>query len=64
MVPEAATSAALPRVEEPEFDMRANRLLLLAVQNMRAELEAFIARYGAQRVAVVLGASNTGIDEA
>ena len=54
----------LPRVEEPEFDMRANRLLLLAVQNMRAELEAFVARHGARRVAVVLGASNTGIDEA
>ncbi len=54
----------LPRVEDPEFDMRANRLLLLAVQNMRAELEAFVARHGAYRVAVVLGASNTGIDEA
>ena len=54
----------LPRVGEPEFDMRANRLLLLAVQNMRAELDAFVARHGAHRVAVVLGASNTGIDEA
>ena len=54
----------LPRVEDPEFDMRANRLLLLAVQNMRAEQEAFVARHGAHRVAVVLGASNTGIDEA
>ena len=54
----------LPRIDEPEFDMRANRLLLLAVQNMRAELEAFVARHGAHRVAVVLGASNTGIDEA
>ena len=54
----------LPRIDEPEFDMRANRLLLLAVQNMHAELESFIARHGAQRVAVVLGASNTGIDEA
>ncbi len=54
----------LPRIDEPEFDMRANRLLLHAVQNMRAELESFIARHGAQRVAVVLGASNTGIDEA
>ena len=54
----------LPRVEDPEFDMRANRLLLLAVENMRAELEAFVARHGAHRVAVVLGASNTGIDEA
>ena len=54
----------LPRVDDPEFDMRANRLLLLAVQNMRAELDAFVARHGAHRVAVVLGASNTGIDEA
>lgn len=54
----------LPCVAEPEFDMRTNRLLLLAVQNMRAELEAFVARHGAHRVAVVLGASNTGIDEA
>ena len=54
----------LPRVDDPEFDMRANRLLLLAVENMRAELDAFVARHGAHRVAVVLGASNTGIDEA
>ena len=63
-VPEVAPRAPLPRVAEPEFDMRANRLLLLAVENMRAELEAFVARHGADRVAVVLGASNTGIDEA
>ena len=54
----------LPRVDDPEFDMRADSLLLLAVENMRAELEAFVARHGAHRVAVVLGASNTGIDEA
>ena len=54
----------LPRVGDPEFDMRANSLLLLAVENMRAELEAFVARHGADRVAIVLGASNTGIDEA
>ena len=63
-VPEVAPRAPLPRVAEPEFDMRANRLLLFAAENMRAELEAFVARHGADRVAVVLGASNTGIDEA
>lgn len=54
----------LPTVAEPEFDMRANRLLLLAVQNMQAELSSLVGRYGARRIAVVLGASNTGIDEA
>lgn len=54
----------LPPVAEPEFDMRTNRLLLHAVRNMRAELDGFLARYAPDRVAVVLGASNTGIDEA
>ena len=54
----------LPRVDDPEFDFRANRLLSLAVQNMRTALDAFVARHGAGRVAIVLGASNTGIDEA
>ena len=54
----------LPAVDEPEFDMRANRLLRLAVENFRFDLDAFFARHDPARVAVVLGASNTGIDEA
>lgn len=54
----------LPPVEEPEFDMRANRLLLHAIGSFRPALEGCLARYGADRVAIVLGASNTGIDEA
>lgn len=54
----------LPAIAEPEFDMRANRLLLHAVTNLRADLDSFLSRYDATRVAVVLGASNTGIDEA
>ena len=54
----------LPPVADPEFDMRANRLLLHAVGNMRAELDGFLARYAPDRVAVVLGASSAGIDEA
>lgn len=44
--------------------MRTNRLLLHAVQNLRTEIDAFLARYASSRVAIVLGASNTGIDEA
>ena len=54
----------LPAVSNPEFDMCTNRLVLLAVQNMQTELASFLERYGADRVAIVLGASNTGIDEA
>ena len=54
----------LPTIAEPEFDMRTNRLLLHAVQSFRTEIDSFLARYGSSRVAIVLGASNTGIDEA
>ena len=57
-------SGELPSISETEYDMRANRLLLHAVGQFRAELDAFVRRYGASRVAIVLGASNTGIDEA
>ena len=54
----------LPRIAEPEYAMRTNQLLLHAVNNFRASLEAFFTRHAAERVAIVLGASNTGIDEA
>ncbi len=54
----------LPEIADPEFDMRANRLLLLAVTNMQSELNKFVSRHGPDRIAIVLGASNTGIDEA
>ena len=53
-----------PSVSETEYDMRANSLLLHAVNQFRPQLDAFLRRYGASRVAIVLGASNTGIDEA
>lgn len=53
----------LPEIAEPAWNMRANRLLKLAVGHM-PELHDLVARYGADRVGIVLGASNTGIDEA
>ena len=54
----------LPEIDDPEYDFRSCRLLLHAVRNGGGAFEEFVARHGAERVAVVLGASNTGIDEA
>ena len=59
-----AVSGELPAIDDLEYDMRTNRLLAQAVAGERAAFDAFIARYGADRVAIVLGTSNTGIDEA
>ncbi len=54
----------LPEVESSEFRMRCSALLALAADGMRATIERLVAQYGAERVGIVLGASNTGIDEA
>ncbi|WP_263262123.1 beta-ketoacyl-[acyl-carrier-protein] synthase family protein [Pseudomonas sp. RIT-PI-S] len=45
-------------------DSRNNRLLLQAAGQIEAELRGAVARYGAHRVAVVLGTSTSGIGEA
>lgn len=53
----------LPEVQERRWNMRSNRLLQLALDR-DASFGALARRYGADRVGVVLGASNTGVDEA
>lgn len=53
----------LPEISEPRWNMRTNRLLKLAVESMPV-LRELAERHGAERVGIVLGASNTGIDEA
>lgn len=59
-----AVTANLPEISERRWNMRSCRLLELAVRSMEGEIRSLIEKYGAGRVGVVLGASNTGIDEA
>jgi len=42
---------------------RNNQLLLAALAEMRSAVEAAIAQYGRERVAIVLGTSTSGVDE-
>ncbi|MFZ5442799.1 MAG: beta-ketoacyl-ACP synthase [Myxococcota bacterium] len=53
----------VPREAAPAHQSRNNGLLWLAVQQIRPQLDAAIARYGADRVGVVLGTSTSGIAE-
>lgn len=48
----------------PQHDSRNNRLLLAALAQIRPQVDEAIARYGADRVAVILGTSTSGLDEA
>ncbi len=54
----------LPTLDGGEYAIRANRLLRLALDGFRAAVEGVLGRYGRDRVAIVLGSSNTGVDEA
>jgi 3-oxoacyl-[acyl-carrier-protein] synthase-1 len=58
-------SAELPVIPEhlAAFACRNNRLLLTALAQIQPEIDAAIARHGAQRIAVVIGSSTSGIAE-
>lgn len=58
--------ADLPNIpaELAQHNSRNNRLLLAALDQIRPQVDAAVARYGAERVAVILGTSTSGLDEA
>lgn len=60
-----AVNAELPPVPEvlSQHNSRNNRLLLAALQQIQSEVSACIIRYGAARVAVIMGTSTSGIFE-
>lgn len=49
--------------EMAQYNSRNNRLLLAALAQIRPQVDEAIARYGNERVAVVLGTSTSGLDE-
>ena len=54
----------LPEIGDPEYDFRSCRLLAWAAGRLGEGIERMLSLYGRDRVAIVLGASNTGVDEA
>ncbi len=59
-----AVRGDIPAIADPEYDFRSCRLLAWALKDLGPKLDAFLAKYGKDRVAIILGASNTGVDEA
>lgn len=59
-------TAELPAIPDAlvKHNSRNNQLLLAALQQILPEVNAAIARFGAERVAVVMGTSTSGLDEA
>ncbi len=64
-LPVGAVPGELPALpfQDLYYQTRNNQLLLAAAQEIEPQIRAAIARYGAERVGVVLGTSTTGIQE-
>ncbi|RZI86071.1 MAG: beta-ketoacyl-ACP synthase [Rubrivivax sp.] len=60
-----AVDTTLPGLQHaaPKFRVRNNALALQALSQMRPAVEAAVARFGASRVAVVVGTSTSGLPE-
>ena len=56
-------SALPPAPAAPEFHTRNNALLLAALAQIRPQVDAALQRFGAGRVAIVLGTSTSGVGE-
>lgn len=64
-LPLGVCQQALPAIPlaGAQWQSRNNQLALAALQQIRSEVDAAVARFGAQRVGVVLGTSTSGVAE-
>jgi len=64
-LPLGVCAQSLPAIPLPDaqWQSRNNQLALAALQQIRAEVDTAVARFGAQRVGVVLGTSTSGVAE-
>jgi 3-oxoacyl-[acyl-carrier-protein] synthase-1 len=57
-------NSTLPQINLPQYDIRANRLLLAVVEQLKESIARLKKEYPLDRLGIVLGSSNTGIEEA
>lgn len=59
----AVEPTLLPEIPPPLLDIAGNRILLFCLQNLRKEIDVLKAKYGPDRIAIVMGGCNSGIHE-
>ena len=53
----------LPEIKDEKYNLRCNRILLYCVEQIKDKIDAAVARYGNDRVGIVIGTTNSGADE-
>lgn len=53
----------LPEIKDEKYNLRCNRILLYCVEQIKDKIDAAVTRYGNDRVGIVIGTTNSGVDE-
>ncbi len=53
----------LPRIQDFKYNLRCNRILLHCYNQIKDKIDNAIKKYGKTRVGVVIGTTNSGVDE-
>ena len=54
---------SLPEISQEDYNTRTNRLLLHCCEQIKPELHRIIEKYGKDRIGVVIGTTDTGVEE-
>ncbi len=53
----------LPQIENPNFNLRCNRMLLKLCRSMKDDIDSLIKKYGSENIATVTATTNSGVEE-
>lgn len=53
----------LPKIENSDFNLRCNRLLLKALEPVRCDIKNLVKKYGTENIAIVVATTNSGVEE-
>ena len=56
-------TAELPEVENKKYDLRCNQILLHCINQIKPDIDKFLAKYDKKKIGVVIATTNTGIDK-
>src|SRR5574344_2102825 len=53
----------LPKIEDTDYDIRCNQLILACLNLLKPQINNLIKEYGVDNIGVVVGTTNTGVEE-
>ena len=55
-------TSELPKIKDDKYNIRCNQILLHCVNQIKPDIDRFLAKYDKKKIGVVIATTNTGID--